>query len=173
MTERLRFSPAQGQSVASSLDDIDHRIVTLLLNDGCMTGTALARAVAVSQRTVRYRIERLLGLGVIQIGAVVDPHTVGLDVIADIFLEVAPGQVRDVAERFARLEQVSYVAGSIGNGDLSIQVCLHDGEALRRFVDEVVGEMPGVTRARTVLVPWKLKDVHQWNIPPSADEEGR
>ena len=37
----------------------------------------------------------------------------------------------------------------------------------------VVGEMPGVTRARTVLVPWKLKDVHQWNIPPSADEEGR
>ena len=30
------------------------------------------------------------------------------------------------------------------------------------------------TRARTVLVPWKLKDVHEWNIPQSsveADEE--
>ena len=31
--------------------------------------------------------------------------------------------------------------------------------------------MPGVTRARTVLVPWKLKDVHEWNIPPSLVDE--
>ena len=91
--------------------------------------------------------------------------------IADVFLEVAPGQVRDVAERFAALPEVSFVAGSIGNGDLSIQVCLRDNDELRRFVDEVVGQMPGVTRARTVLVPWKLKDVHQWNIPRSSTDE--
>jgi hypothetical protein len=31
--------------------------------------------------------------------------------------------------------------------------------------------MPGVTRTRTVLVPWKLKDVYQWSIPPSFDDE--
>ena len=172
MTERLRSGPAQGRPDANPLDDIDRRIVTLLLKDGRMSGAALARAVGVSQRTVRYRIERLMGSGVIQIGAVVDPHTVGLDVIADVFLEVAPGQVRDVAERFAALQEVSFVAGSIGNGDLSIQVCLRDNDELRRFLDEVVGKMPGVTRARTVLVPWKLKDVHQWNIPrPSAEED--
>ena len=31
--------------------------------------------------------------------------------------------------------------------------------------------MPGVSRARTVLVPWKLKDVYEWDIPPSSVEE--
>ena len=70
-----------------------------------------------------------------------------------------------------RIENVSYVAGSIGNGDLSIQVCLRDTQELLHFVDEVVGTMPGVTRTRTVLVPWKLKDVYQWSIPPSFDDE--
>ena len=118
-----------------------------------------------------YRIERLTRSGVIQVGAVVNPQALGLDVIADVFLEVAPGQVREVAERFAALDNVSYVAGSIGNGDLSIQVCLRDAQELLRFVDEVVGTMPGVTRTRTVLVPWKLKDVYQWSIPRSFDDE--
>ena len=171
VTERFHFRRAQGRPDANPLDDIDRRIITLLLEDGRMSGAALARAVGVSQRTVRYRLERLLGSGVIQIGAVVDPHAVGLDVIADIFMEVAPGQVRVVAERFAALPEVSFVAGSIGNGDLSIQVCLRDNNELRRFVDEVVGQTPGVTRARTVLVPWKLKDIHQWNIPRSSADE--
>ena len=63
------------------------------------------------------------------------------------------------------------MAGSIGNGDLSIQVCVHDVQALRRFVDEVVGTMPDVTKARIVLVPWKLKDVYEWSIPPLFGEE--
>ena len=108
----------------------------------------------------------------IQVGAVVDPHSLGLEVIADIFLDVTPGRVREVAERFARLQEVSYVAGSIGNGDLSIQVCLGGSAELTRFVDEAVGRTPGVTRARTVLVPWKLKDVYQWDVPAAAGEDG-
>jgi DNA-binding Lrp family transcriptional regulator len=60
---------------------------------------------------------------------------------------------------------VSYVAGSAGDGDLSIQVYARDNQELLRFVDEVVGKVPGVTRTRTVMVPWKIKDVYQWNVP--------
>ena len=79
--------------------------------------------------------------------------------------------MREVAERFAAPQEVSFVAGSIGNGDLSIQVCLRDHDALMRFLEGVVAKMPGVIQARTVLVPWKLKDVYQWNIPRSSAGE--
>ncbi len=173
MTEQFHLGPLTGQPAAYQLDDIDRQIVTLLLKDGRASGAALARAVSVSQRTVLYRIDKLLGCGVIEVGVVVDPHAIGLDVIADVFLEVVPGQIREVAERLAALQEVSFVAGSIGNGDLSIQVCLCDSDALTHFIEEVLGKMPGVTRARTVLVPWKLKDVHEWNIPPSLVDEDR
>ena len=39
------------------------------------------------------------------------------------------------------------------------------------FLEEIVAKMPGVTQSGTVLVPWKLKDVHEWDIPPSSVEE--
>ena len=133
MTEQFRVGPTTGQPAAYQLDDIDRQIVTLLLEDGRTPGAALARAVGVSQRTVLYRIDKLLACGVIQVGVVVDPHAIGLDVIADVFLEVSPGQMREVAQRLAALQEVSFVAGSIGNGDLSIQVCLRDSDALTRL----------------------------------------
>ena len=172
MAEQFGFPPAQGEPVSYRLDHIDRQIVALLLSDGRMSCAAIARSIGrLSQRAVGYRIDRLTRCGVIQVGAVVNPQALGLEVIADVFLEVALGKVREVAERFAALQEVSYVAGSIGNGDLSIQVCVRDAEELLRFVDGVVGTMPGVIRTRTVLVPWKLKDVYQWSIPRSFDDE--
>ena len=81
---------------------------------------------------------------------------------------MAPGEVDRVARRLVGYEQVSYVAASIGKGDLSIQVCRRDADELERIVDKVVGIHPGVLRTKTVLVPWKLKDVYEWQIPAVA-----
>jgi len=148
------------------LDAIDRQICARLIVDGRASASDISRSLdGVSQRAVRYRLERLQRHGVMRVGAVVDPHAIGLDVIADVFIEVAPGEVRQVARRLVDLEQVSYVAASIGQGDLSIQVYAHDNQELLRFVDEVVGRLDGVLRTRTVMVPWKLKDVYEWQIP--------
>jgi Lrp/AsnC family transcriptional regulator for asnA, asnC and gidA len=114
---------------------------------------------------VRYRIERLIRSGVIRVSAVVDPHAVGYSVIGDVLIDVAPGRLQDVAARLVEFENVSYVAGSVGDGDLSVQICARDTEELLRFVNEIIGKVAGVTRTRTVMVPWKLKDVYQWDIP--------
>ena len=61
------------------------------------------------------------------------------------------------------------MAASAGDGDLSIQVYARDNQELLRFVDEVVGRLGGVLQTRTVVVPWKLKDVYEWQIPETGD----
>ena len=148
------------------LDSVDRAIVSLLVEDGRMSSAEVTRRVGhVSERAVRYRIERLMRSGVIRIGAVVDPQAVGYPVIGDVLIDVAPGRLQDVAAQIVDFESVSYVAGSVGDGDLSIQVCARDTEELLRFVNEIIGKVPGVTRTRTVMVPWKLKDVYEWDIP--------
>ena len=107
--------------------------------------------------------------GVLHIGAVVDPRAVGYPVIGDVLVDVAPGWLQEVTQRLTELENVSYVAGSVGDGDLSVQVCARDTEELLRVVNEEIGTVTGVRRTRTVVVPWKLKDVYQWDLPDETD----
>ena len=164
----------RGVRVPFALDTIDRSIVSLLLEDGRISSAEITRRIGhVSERAVRYRIERLVRTGVIRISAIVNPQAVGFTVIGDVLIDVAPGKLQDVAAQLVEFPTVSYVAGSVGEGDLSVQVYARDTEELLRFVNEVIGKVPGVTRTKLAMVPWKLKDVYQWHVPVEAAEEGR
>jgi len=159
--------------VTFSLDVIDRQIVALLSEDGRISSAEMTRRIGhVSERAVRYRIERLVRAGVIKVTAIVNPQAVGYRVTGDVIIEVAPGMLQTVAEQLCGLDNISYVAGSLGDGDLSAQVYARDTEDLLRFVDEVIGKVRGVSRTRTVMVPWKLKDIYQWRIPDTVGEKG-
>ncbi len=131
-----------------------------------MSSAEITRRIGhVSERAVRYRIERLIRSGVIRVSAIVNPQAVGFSVIGDVLIDVAPGKLQDVAAQLVEIPTVSYLAGSVGEGDLSVQVYARDTEELLRFVNEVIGKVPGVTRTKLAMVPWKLKDVYQWQVP--------
>jgi Lrp/AsnC family transcriptional regulator for asnA, asnC and gidA len=160
--------------MSSRIDRLDQAIVRLLIEDGRMGSAEIARRIGdVSERSVRYRIERLIQQGVIQVKAIVNPKVVGFPVMADIFVEVEPGRVMEVAQKLAEFGCVGYVACSTGERDLSIQVYARDNEELYRFVTEVVGNVPGVRRTSTVLLPLVLKDNYDWQIPDSVCVEAK
>ena len=153
------------------IDKIDVRIVNLLLENGRMTASEIARRVGdISERAVRYRIDRMLRDNMIKITAVVRPAAFGLTVTADVWLEVESDKIREVAEKMATFENVTYVACSIGETDVSIQIVARDTEEIYRFVTEVVRKVPGVRRTTTSIVPVILKDVYQWRAPESVVE---
>lgn len=154
------------------LDSIDRAIVDLLIEDGRMSSADIARRIGhVSERSVRYRLERMLHDRAIRVSAIVNPKAVGFGVTADVLLEVEPGRVQEVARKLAGLAQVSYVACSTGERDLSIQIYARDNQELYQFVTEVIGHVPGVRRTTTILVPVIVKDVYDWHIPSPAPED--
>jgi Lrp/AsnC family transcriptional regulator for asnA, asnC and gidA len=149
-------------------DSLDRAIVDLLIQDGRMSCTEIARRIGhVSERSVRYRIDRMVKRGVIRISAVVSPKAVGFPVTADVFIEVEPGHIMDVARKLKALETVSYVACSTGETDVSIQIVARNNDELYDFVTQVIARVRGVRKTTTVLLPVILKDVHQWSIPLS------
>jgi Lrp/AsnC family transcriptional regulator for asnA, asnC and gidA len=150
------------------VDTIDRAIVELLIEDGRMSSVDIARWLGeISERSVRYRLERLVRDGIIRVSAIVDPKMLGYVVTADVFIEVEPGQIMTVARKMTEFDCVTYVACSTGASDLSIQIVASDNEELYRFVTEVVANVAGVRRTTTVLLPLVLKDVYQWTIPHS------
>lgn len=134
-----------------------------------MPASEMARLIGnISERVVRYRIERIIKEGYIQISAITNPKSLGYVVTADVFLEVESGAILEVANKAALFECVSYVACSIGERDISIQIVGHDTNEVYQFVTNVIGKIPGVRKTTTSIVPLVLKDVYQWRIPGSA-----
>jgi len=131
---------------------------------------AARRLGDVSDRTVRYRIDRLVEGGAISVSAIVNPRAVGYDVIADVWIDTVADRLSQVAARLAELEEVSYVAYSTGERNLSVQVYARSNEELHEFVSGTIARIPGIARVRTMLVPRTVKDVHQWHIPTSPDK---
>ena len=151
-----------------NFDKTDIKIVNLLLDDGRMPASEVARRIGdISERAVRYRIDRMVEEGVIRISAVAKPQAFGLTTIADVWLEVESDRILEVARKMAELDNVSYVACGIGESDVSIQIVAKDTAEIYQFVTEVVRKVPGVRKTTTSIVPLVIKDVYQWRIPAS------
>jgi len=151
------------------IDKIDLSIVNLLMEDGRMAASEIARQIGdISERVVRYRIDRMVKEGIISISAIPKPQALGYTVVADVFIEVEPALIQTVAAKFKDYDCVSYVACAIGETDVSVQVIAHDTGEVYRFVTEVIGKTPGVRKTTTSIVPIVVKDVYQWRIPPSV-----
>jgi len=154
-----------------NIDKFDLEIVNLLLNDGRITASEIARHIGeISERAVRYRIDRMKEENVIRVSAVVNPKAIGLDIYADIWIEVESDKILEVAKIMAQNENVTYVASSLGESDVSIQVVAKDTSEIYQFVTEVVRKIPGVKKTTTSIVPVILKDIYQWRIPASVVE---
>jgi Lrp/AsnC family transcriptional regulator, regulator for asnA, asnC and gidA len=151
------------------IDNTDIQIINLLMEDGRMPASEMARRIGnISERVIRYRIERIIKEGYIKISAINNPKPFGYLVTADVFLEVESNSILDVAKKTADYDCVSYVACSIGENDISIQVVGHDTNEVYQFVTDVIGKIPGVRKTTTSIVPLVLKDVYQWRIPKTA-----
>lgn len=148
------------------IDEIDIQIANLLVEDGRMSSAEIARRVGgLSERAARYRIERMIRDGVIQVRAVANPQAAGYSIVADVWLQVDADSIREVAEKMTGYDCITYVAYAIGETDISVQVVGHDTSEVYRFVTEIIGRTPGVRKTTTSIIPKILKDVYQWHFP--------
>ena len=154
----------------SRIDKKDIAIINSLIEDGRMPCSVIAKKLGtMTERSVRYRINRLVRDGIIDICAIPKPEKLGFPVIADVFIEVESANIETVAKSLAKYECVSYVACSIGNPDISIQIFSPDNSTAYRFVTQVVGKMPGVIKTKTSILPIVLKVAHNWRVPTMSE----
>lgn len=148
-------------------DIIDSKIVDLLMEDGRMPAAVLARRIGggITERIIRYRIQKMVNSRIIQICPIVNTEAFGLSTRADVFLEVEADAIQSVAKKVTEYDNVTYVACSIGETDISLQLVARDTDEIYQFVIEIIGKIPGVRKTTTSIVPLVVKDVYQWRIP--------
>ncbi len=153
-------------------DMIDRKIIEILNQDARTASSEIARRVDIPERTVHNRIRRLQEGGYIHPIAVVNPKAFGYTLAVDIFCEVEVGQMVQATEALVAMPEISYIAISTGDQDLSIQGLFKDIEEMQEFITTKLHQVPGMRRTRTVLIPRILKDTYQW-MPPDDYQEGQ
>lgn len=147
----------------ASLDRLDRQIIAALARDGRRPYRELARALDVSEGTVRTRMARLQEEGLIRITAVGSPLALGVGVVVMILLRVRPGFVRETAEALGKFPTVRFVGFSFGAADIIVQSLHKDIGDLHHFVSEVIPKAaPAVVSTETFQIAEVLKSSWTW-----------
>ena len=144
-----------------AIDEIDKAIIRELQLDGRMPYAKLGPAVGLSQAAVRQRVQRLIEHGVMQVVAVTDPLMLGFGLEAMVGVEVE-GDIRAVAAKLAKVDEVSYVVVTSGRFDLLVEVVCRDNEQLLAVVNDVMRSLPGVRTTETFTYLHLEKQTYSW-----------
>jgi Lrp/AsnC family transcriptional regulator, leucine-responsive regulatory protein len=136
------------------LDDIDHKILALLVEDGRRTYDDIGRRVALSSPAVKRRVDKLRAGGALRgFTAVLDHSALGDRTEALIELFFAPGTLLDsVAETLRRHPEVVEAWSVTGEADAIARVRTHDNTDLERLIMELQrGRLVQRTRSQVVM----------------------
>jgi Lrp/AsnC family transcriptional regulator, leucine-responsive regulatory protein len=136
------------------VDDVDRRILALLMEDGRRTYDDIGRRVALSAPAVKRRVDRLRASGALRgFTAVVDHAALGAGTEALVELFYAPGTLLDrVADSLRSHPEVVEAWSVTGDADAIARVRTHDNAALERLIMDLQrGGLVVRTRSQIVM----------------------
>lgn len=147
-----------------AVDELDRQIIKLLQRDGRMANTEVARALDVTETTIRKRIAQLLDEGLMNIVAVPTPAAVGMNLSAIIGISLQLTAIHTVSERLRALPEVRYVGMSAGRYDVMVEAFFSDQEHLLEFVTDKLGSIEGIDDVETSIILKVVKFSYEWEI---------
>jgi Lrp/AsnC family transcriptional regulator for asnA, asnC and gidA len=139
------------------IDDLDKQILELLQLDGRTSFAELSRKLKIAEATARFRVNRLIGKGVItRFAALLDPAKVGLQVSGAILLKIDPVHLDEVCKRLSSFNETRYLFQSTGEYDIVSVILARDMTHLTDLVKKTK-MIPGVKEARVSVTTRFLK----------------
>lgn len=126
------------------INDTDIQIIKLLQNDGRKSNVEIAKAVGVSDKTVRRRRAGLQRDGVYEIVAVLDYRRLGYVVELLLGIEAEPSQIGEVAEALSELDEVYRVSYTPGRFDMFAWLRVRSMNDVTTVHNETIGKIPGI-----------------------------
>ena len=135
------------------MEELDRRIVQLLVADGRMSYTDLGKATGLSTSAVHQRVRRLEQRGVIRgYTAVVDAAAVGLPMTAFVSVKpFDPSAPDDIAERLAVVPEIEACHSVAGSENYILKVRVATPYALENILAQI-RSLAGVSTRTTVVL---------------------
>lgn len=122
------------------------------LRNGRKSYQKIARDLAVSENTVRTRVQKLIEEGILDINGVVDPESMDGHRVVIVGVKLQSMDLVSKGKEFSNLRGVVSVSVVTGRFDLIIVVLLKSGFGLLEFYTEEVSRITDVQSVETFVV---------------------
>ncbi|MGK5630912.1 Lrp/AsnC family transcriptional regulator [Streptomyces sp. URMC 123] len=158
-----------------AVDELDTKILRLLLAEPRTSVREYARRLGIARGTLQARLDRLERDGVITGTAVrLSAAALGHPVLAFVHIEVTQGHLEEVGDALAEVPEIIEAYSITGGGDLLTRVVARDNAHLEDVIQRLI-RLPGVVRTRTEMalrerVPYRMTELLR-SVERSAREQ--
>tara|TARA_B100000767_G_C19600645_1_gene465476 strand:+ start:319 stop:786 length:468 start_codon:yes stop_codon:yes gene_type:complete len=137
----------------AQIDDIDRKILALLLEDAQAPYTEVAKKVFVSPGTVHVRMRKLVDLGIVVGSQLKINYTkLGYDVKAFLGVFLEKGALYDdVVDELNQIPEITNIDYTTGNYAMFVKILCRDTKHLREVLHDKVQKVEGIARTETTI----------------------
>lgn len=126
------------------LDDLDHQIVERLARDARVSNRAIAAELGVTEGTIRTRIKRLQGEGLIQFTVVTDFRMAGSPNLVMFGIHADPARVAGIAKQISAIPEINCVIVLLGRYSILAMALLQTVEQMNDLLLTRIRTLEGV-----------------------------
>ena len=147
------------------LDDIDRKIIFKLQEDGKASSKEIAEALKVSDGTIRFRMNKLINRGLLNIAGSINPFSFKNGIAAFVGMELEKRTHAKTMKSISNLDGVVSVCNVSGKYDLLVEVFLESRKDLNKFLIEDLSHIDGINRTETFII---LDALDKWMKLPKS-----
>ena len=140
-----------------ALDKIDHKIISMLIEDGRASFSAIALEVKLTDVAIKKRVERLKRRGIIA-SITADLSLKALGYENPIFVQIRSeiSKNKDVIKRLKEFDYIIEIYQVLGEYNIFAKLVVPDLDSAEKFVERL-GTLDGVLDIKTLVVMSEVK----------------
>ena len=147
--------------MVKNIDHIDARILRMLNANGRIPNTEISKHTGIAEATVRYRIQRLVREGFIQIVAVADPLKLGFEFAGSLKIAADSQRVAEVGRKLEEMDELWYVARVLGSADFMAAYNARSAHNQEDLIEKIKS-LEGVQAVAQATILERIKDGYNW-----------
>lgn len=141
------------------LDDINLRIIDMLMQDASRPFVDIAKELGISDATVHMRVRRLVAAGIIRRFTIAtDNKLLGYDHLAFMGINMKEGAADEVTAQLSQYDEILEIHEIHGRFDLLLKVRARNLEEMRDIVVNKIRRLPQITDAELMTVLKTIKE---------------
>ena len=142
------------------LDDLDKKIVELLIKNARMSYSEIGQKTGISRVAVKMRVQAVEKRGIIEeYTAVINPQKLGGAVSCYFEIETLPKALNEVAEKLRMNDTVTQIYRVSGKSKLHVHAVASSNEEMEEFISQVIDRLEGVKECSSNVIFSRIKDI--------------